>query len=56
MPAEGAVLEFNAWQNAQMHPIVIYANFEALLERPMRKKGIIRQSCKKTVLYELIYS
>ncbi|KAL4121528.1 hypothetical protein QTP88_014022 [Uroleucon formosanum] len=39
MPAEGAVLEFNAWQNAQRHPIVIYADFEALLVKTEEEKG-----------------
>jgi len=39
MPAEGTVLEFNAWQNAQRHPIVIYADFEALLIKSDERKG-----------------
>ncbi|KAE9540697.1 hypothetical protein AGLY_003942 [Aphis glycines] len=39
MPEEGTVLEFNAWQNAQRHPIVIYADFEALLVKTDEMKG-----------------
>uniref|UniRef100_A0A2S2Q9M7 DNA-directed DNA polymerase n=2 Tax=Sipha flava TaxID=143950 RepID=A0A2S2Q9M7_9HEMI len=39
MPEDGTVLEFNAWQNAQRHPIVIYADFEALLVKTDEEKG-----------------
>ncbi|CAI6370623.1 unnamed protein product [Macrosiphum euphorbiae] len=39
MPEEGAVLEFKAWQNAQRQPIVIYADFEALLVKTNEEKG-----------------
>ncbi|KAL4090133.1 hypothetical protein QTP88_025032 [Uroleucon formosanum] len=31
MPKEGDCVMFNAWQNTQRHPIVIYADFETLL-------------------------
>jgi hypothetical protein len=39
MPADGEVLEFTAWQNTQRHPIVIYADFEALLIKSNERKG-----------------
>ncbi|XP_060866280.1 uncharacterized protein LOC132942013 [Metopolophium dirhodum] len=39
MPKEGDVLQFTAWQNAQRHPIVIYADFEALLVKTEEEKG-----------------
>lgn len=49
MPKDGDVLQFTAWQNAQRHPIVIYADFEALLIKTDEKKGenttIIQNHC-----------
>lgn len=40
MPAEGDCLEFDAWRNTERHPIVIYADFEALLlKADGEKKG-----------------
>lgn len=38
MPSEGTILEFNAWKNTQRHPIVIYADFEAILENKNEEK------------------
>jgi len=31
IPAPGTILEFDGWNKTQRHPIVIYADFEALL-------------------------
>ncbi|KAE9530102.1 hypothetical protein AGLY_011564 [Aphis glycines] len=39
MPALGSMLEFNAWKKTQRHPIVIYADFEALLRKSDEKCG-----------------
>ncbi|KAL4143364.1 hypothetical protein QTP88_005702 [Uroleucon formosanum] len=40
MPAEGDYLEFGAWRNTERHPIVICADFEALLlKADGEKKG-----------------
>ncbi|KAL4135021.1 hypothetical protein QTP88_006689 [Uroleucon formosanum] len=40
MPTEGDCLQFDAWRNTQRHPIVIYADFEALLlKTDGEKKG-----------------
>ncbi|KAF0706197.1 Uncharacterized protein FWK35_00029659, partial [Aphis craccivora] len=36
-PAHGSMLEFNSWKKNQRHPIVIYANFEALLRKSDEK-------------------
>ncbi|KAL4125736.1 hypothetical protein QTP88_009976 [Uroleucon formosanum] len=36
---EGETLEFKAWKHTVRHPIVIYADFEALLEKKNQKKG-----------------
>ncbi|KAF0694603.1 Uncharacterized protein FWK35_00033681, partial [Aphis craccivora] len=33
IPTSGSMLEFDAWKKTQRHPIVIYANFEALLRK-----------------------
>ncbi|KAF0750564.1 Uncharacterized protein FWK35_00018812 [Aphis craccivora] len=35
----GSMLEFDAWKKAQRHPIVIYADFEALLRKSDEKCG-----------------
>jgi len=39
MPEPGSMLEFTAWEKTQCHPIVIYANFEALLKKSDEKIG-----------------
>uniref|UniRef100_A0A2S2NB19 DNA-directed DNA polymerase n=1 Tax=Schizaphis graminum TaxID=13262 RepID=A0A2S2NB19_SCHGA len=39
MPAPGSLLEFNAWKKTQRHPIVIYADFEAILKKSEKKCG-----------------
>lgn len=39
MPEPGSMLEFSAWNKTQRHPIVIYADFEALLVKCNEKKG-----------------
>jgi len=39
MPAPGKTLEFDGWNKTQRHPIVIYADFEAILEKTNEKKG-----------------
>jgi hypothetical protein len=40
MPTEGDFIKFDAWRNTQRHPIVIYADFEALLlKTDGEKKG-----------------
>jgi len=39
LPTEGKTLEFKAWKHTVRHPIVIYADFEALLEKKNQKKG-----------------
>jgi len=39
MPKKGDVLQFTVWQNAQRYPIVIYADFEALLVKAEEEKG-----------------
>jgi len=39
MPEPGSMLEFDGWKNTQRHPLVIYADFEALLEKTNEKKG-----------------
>ncbi|KAL4143453.1 hypothetical protein QTP88_005784 [Uroleucon formosanum] len=39
MPTPGTMLEFDGWNKTQRHPIVIYADFEAILEKTNEKKG-----------------
>ncbi|VVC33455.1 Ribonuclease H-like domain,Recombination endonuclease VII,Zinc finger C2H2-type [Cinara cedri] len=39
MPEPGSTLKFEAWGKTQRHPIVIYADFEAILEKTDEKKG-----------------
>lgn len=39
MPEEGSILEFEGWSKTQRHPIVIYADFEAILMKTDEKKG-----------------
>lgn len=39
MPEPGTMLEFTAWKKTQRHPIVIYADFEALLKNSDEKIG-----------------
>ncbi|CAH1722581.1 unnamed protein product [Aphis gossypii] len=39
MPTPGSMLEFNAWKKTQRHPIVINADFEALLRKSDEKCG-----------------
>jgi len=39
LPAPGTMLEFKTWKNTQRHPIVIYADFEALLVKCNESKG-----------------
>jgi len=39
MPEEGEVLKFNGWGSMQRHPFVIYADFEALLEKQTERVG-----------------
>ncbi|KAL4082979.1 hypothetical protein QTP88_028325 [Uroleucon formosanum] len=38
LPTEGETLEFKAWKHTVRHPIVIYADFEALLEKKKNQK------------------
>jgi len=33
MPEPGTMLEFDGWKNTQRHPVVIYADFEAIIEK-----------------------
>jgi len=39
MPVEGSILEFEGWGKTQRHPVVIYADFEAILMKTDEKKG-----------------
>lgn len=39
MPTEGAILEFDAWQKTQRHPVVMYADFEAILANDTDRMG-----------------
>ena len=39
MPDAGTMLEFDWWSKTQRHPIVIYADFEALLVKCTESKG-----------------
>jgi len=39
MPDENTMLEFDSWHKTQRHPIVIYADFEALLIKTSESKG-----------------
>ncbi|CAH1731651.1 unnamed protein product [Aphis gossypii] len=39
MPEPGTMLEFTGWKKTQRHPIVIYADFEALLKKSDEKIG-----------------
>ncbi|KAL4099018.1 hypothetical protein QTP88_023519 [Uroleucon formosanum] len=39
MPDAGTILEFDGWSKTQRHPIVIYADFEALLVKCKESKG-----------------
>jgi hypothetical protein len=39
MPAPDTMLEFDAWKKTQWHPIVNYADFEALLVKCTEEKG-----------------
>ncbi|VVC31172.1 Recombination endonuclease VII,Ribonuclease H-like domain [Cinara cedri] len=39
MPKDGDCVKFNAWGNTDRHPIVIYADFEALLPKKYEEKG-----------------
>ncbi|KAL4083102.1 hypothetical protein QTP88_028432 [Uroleucon formosanum] len=39
MPDAGTILEFDGWSKTQHHPIVIYADFEALLVKCKESKG-----------------
>jgi len=39
LPMEGEIQEFKAWKHTLRHPIVIYADFEAILEKNNQKKG-----------------
>ncbi|KAE9523724.1 hypothetical protein AGLY_015865 [Aphis glycines] len=39
MATPGSMLEFNTWKKTQRHPIVIYADFEALLKKSDEKCG-----------------
>ncbi|XP_022173276.1 uncharacterized protein LOC111035801 [Myzus persicae] len=39
LPAPGTMLEFEAWKKTQRHPIVIYADFEALIVKCEESKG-----------------
>ncbi|XP_060859702.1 uncharacterized protein LOC132936907 [Metopolophium dirhodum] len=39
MPKEGECIDFKAWKNTVRHPLVIYADFEALLVKMEEKKG-----------------
>eukprot|EP00102_Acyrthosiphon_pisum_P019360 XP_016656570.1 PREDICTED: uncharacterized protein LOC103308039 [Acyrthosiphon pisum] len=38
MPKEGECAEFKAWRNTQRHPLVIYADFEAILVKTEEKR------------------
>ncbi|XP_060881669.1 uncharacterized protein LOC132953153 [Metopolophium dirhodum] len=39
IPEPGSILEFTAWDKTQRHPIVIYADFEAILKKTDEKIG-----------------
>eukprot|EP00102_Acyrthosiphon_pisum_P021428 XP_016658638.1 PREDICTED: uncharacterized protein LOC107883344 [Acyrthosiphon pisum] len=39
MPKEGECVEFRAWKNTVRHPFVIYADFEAILEKAEEVRG-----------------
>jgi len=39
MPEPGTMLDFEGWSKTQRHPIVIYADFEALLEKVNEQRG-----------------
>ncbi|XP_025199346.1 uncharacterized protein LOC112597488 [Melanaphis sacchari] len=39
MPEPGSILEFTEWNKTQRHPIVIYADFEAILKKSDEKIG-----------------
>ena len=39
MPEPGTMLEFDGWNKTQRHPLVIYADFEALLVKCKERKG-----------------
>ncbi|XP_060855073.1 uncharacterized protein LOC132932727 [Metopolophium dirhodum] len=39
IPEHGSILEFTAWDKTQRHPIVIYADFEAILKKTDEKIG-----------------
>ncbi|KAL4092502.1 hypothetical protein QTP88_027003 [Uroleucon formosanum] len=40
MPKAGECVKFETWRSTQRHPIVIYADFEALLVKVDEKKGV----------------
>jgi hypothetical protein len=48
MPIEGTTIKFEAWSKSQRHPIVIYADFEALLVK-IEKKKVKRQQHIKNI-------
>jgi hypothetical protein len=39
MPKEGDMVEFKEWARTQRHPVVIYSDFEALLQKIQKHKG-----------------
>lgn len=39
MPQDGTVLKFEGWDKTVAHPFVVYADFEALLEKCAEAKG-----------------
>lgn len=47
MPAEGATLEFEGWSKTQRHPVVIYADFEAILIKISESRGDKTQAFEK---------
>lgn len=56
MPNEGTMLEFEAWTKTQRHPVVIYADFEALLVKVDESKGVNTKSIQnyKNVVCKII--
>jgi len=39
LPPEGATLKFKPWEKAQRVPFIIYADFEALLDKNTERLG-----------------
>jgi len=50
MPKKGQCIDFKAWKNTVRHPLVIYADFEALLVKMGEKKEGARKLYRNTTL------